>query len=139
MAMAPIDITDQRFGKCVAKQILKKRSSQKAVMWLCECDCGEIFEASGSYLRRGLIYACKKCQKTYKRMVKKPNHRVDNPKYTIVNKEKTDIIEGVNGWLIYFSKQVAERIAIQKVGIVVPLKEAEEIVSKLSSESLSVR
>lgn len=133
MAMTPIDITDQRFGKCVARRKLDKRSSQKAVMWLCECDCGEVFEASGSYLRRGLIYACKRCQKKYKRMVKKPNYQINNPKYTIVNQEKTDIIEGVNGWLIYFSKQVAERFAIQKGGIVVNLKEAEQIVSNVSS------
>lgn len=133
MPMPTADILNQRFGRLVVKEKTQKRY-YRSVVWLCQCDCGTFCEVNTTYLRRGIVWACKKCQTSYKRAKRETNYRTDNPKYTIMNRSKTKIILGVNGWLIYFEKQIAERIAIQKGGIVVDLKEAEKIVSNIHSD-----
>lgn len=51
-----IDITDKRFGSLTAlKQIGRKH---KEVLWLCQCDCGNMYEATGYSLRSGHTTHC---------------------------------------------------------------------------------
>ena len=52
------NILGQRFGKLVVIEQTKKRSLQKHVIWKCQCDCGNICEADGVYLRQGDILSC---------------------------------------------------------------------------------
>ncbi len=54
-----IDITGQRFGKLV---VLKRAPNKnKAVMWLCQCDCGNQKIIAGGSLRSGRTKSCGKC------------------------------------------------------------------------------
>lgn len=46
------DLTGQRFGKLVVLQDSNKRASNGAVIWQCQCDCGNITEVVGSNLTR---------------------------------------------------------------------------------------
>ena len=43
------DLTNQRFGRLVVKEITEKRHN-KYVIWKCLCDCGNIIEVQSSYL-----------------------------------------------------------------------------------------
>lgn len=56
-----IDIANRRFGKLVA---IKKIDGDK---WLCKCDCGNLYEARSSLLRRGITIGCSKCNRKHKR------------------------------------------------------------------------
>lgn len=51
-----LDITDQRFGKLVAKYPV--RSSSDGVVWFCQCDCGNTSEVSVGKLRSGNTKSC---------------------------------------------------------------------------------
>jgi hypothetical protein len=51
------DITGQRFGRLVAIEMAGRDSSQ-AVMWKCQCDCGNIVVVVGYSLRGGLTLSC---------------------------------------------------------------------------------
>lgn len=53
----PIDITGQRFGKLVAVRKTGE-STQKGVLWLCKCDCGNESVAIGTRLRIGEVISC---------------------------------------------------------------------------------
>lgn len=54
------DLTGQRFGKLtVIKKIESKRnSSDRSVLWLCKCDCGNETIVRGSSLRNGNTKSC---------------------------------------------------------------------------------
>ena len=54
----PKDITGKRFGKLVAIKPLKTKDNNGSIHWLCECDCGNIVEASGHRLRNGSKMSC---------------------------------------------------------------------------------
>lgn len=46
-----IDLTGQRFGKLVAKEIDHKQKDK--IYWKCICDCGNDCVADGAKLRNG--------------------------------------------------------------------------------------
>lgn len=52
-----IDISNQRFGKLVAKKPISKKGSG-TVIWECKCDCGETVQVLGSSLRTGAVKSC---------------------------------------------------------------------------------
>ena len=51
-----VDISGQRFGRLVAKEIAGKMGSR--TLWLCECDCGSSTVVSISNLRNGHTRSC---------------------------------------------------------------------------------
>lgn len=52
-----IDLTGQRFGRLVVIEELPERHDGK-IMWRCKCDCGNIKDVFGSYLRCGDTKSC---------------------------------------------------------------------------------
>lgn len=52
-----VDITNQRFGKLIAKYPTNKRSGE-GILWYCECDCGSYKLASARSLRRLHTISC---------------------------------------------------------------------------------
>jgi hypothetical protein len=52
-----IDITDQKFGRLIAKRIVGK-TSYGATLWKCICECGNIHYADISNLRKGNTKSC---------------------------------------------------------------------------------
>ena len=56
------DLTDQRFGKLVAKEILYNHPqlspSEHSAVWRCECDCGNSFITSAHRLKSGSNTSC---------------------------------------------------------------------------------
>lgn len=55
-----IDITNQRFGRLVAVNYVRKYNQ---IMWNCVCDCGGTKFVSGTSLRSGRVKDCGKCMK----------------------------------------------------------------------------
>ena len=53
-----VDITNQRFGKLIAKNPTNKRTTDGRVIWLCECDCGNQKEISTHDLLQGKVQSC---------------------------------------------------------------------------------
>lgn len=55
-----IDLTSKRFGRLVVLGDTGKRTSgkAKAVIWTCECDCGNRVEVIGNSLKRGHTKSC---------------------------------------------------------------------------------
>lgn len=56
-----IDLTDQPFGKLIAKKRIENCVSTKknqSAMWLCVCDCGNKCKVSSDNLRRGITKSC---------------------------------------------------------------------------------
>ena len=52
-----IDLTDQRFGKLVAKEVIGSTGQSK--LWRCECDCGnKNFITTSHHLRTGNTQSC---------------------------------------------------------------------------------
>lgn len=54
---AKLDLTGKRFGRLV---VIKQggRTNQNAIMWICECDCGNIKEVSIGHLTFGDTKSC---------------------------------------------------------------------------------
>ena len=52
-----IDITGQRFGKLIVLEKTNIRKDRK-VCWKCQCDCGNIYIATGVALRKGNVQSC---------------------------------------------------------------------------------
>ena len=53
-----VDITNQRFGKLTAKKSTNKRTNDGRIIWICECDCGNIKEVSTHDLLQGKVQSC---------------------------------------------------------------------------------
>lgn len=51
------DLTNQRFGKLVAKYPVKSLTAKK-YSWICQCDCGNIVEVLGTSLTSGQTKSC---------------------------------------------------------------------------------
>lgn len=51
-----IDLTGQRFGRLAVIQEAGRANSQ--VLWLCQCDCGNLTKVLSSNLRRGNTRSC---------------------------------------------------------------------------------
>ena len=53
------DLTNQRFGKLIAKERLNiRRNSSLGYDWLCQCDCGNIINVSINDLKSGNTLSC---------------------------------------------------------------------------------
>ena len=52
------DITNVRFGNLVAIKNTGKVDAHRNLVWLCQCDCGNICEVSGNNLRTGHTKSC---------------------------------------------------------------------------------
>lgn len=55
------NLTNNRFGRCVALTVAHGGSSGMPVMWNCRCDCGTIFIGRSYALVRGKTKCCKPC------------------------------------------------------------------------------
>lgn len=60
MAIKPIDLTGQRFGKLVVTgvRLPPEPGKKKQWKWECVCDCGNKTRASGSHLMHGDVQSC---------------------------------------------------------------------------------
>ena len=58
MGSKPKDITGQRFGRMTVLRDSGERCSDRGVLWLCKCDCGNEKIARGSDLKRGHVKSC---------------------------------------------------------------------------------
>lgn len=58
MGRPPIDLTNQKFGKLTAKEIVERGGAHKSVKWLCECECGGSKIVDSQLLKRGFITDC---------------------------------------------------------------------------------
>lgn len=52
------DLTGKRFGRLVVLKKTEKRTSNRGVIWLCRCDCGNEKEIPGETLKRGESVSC---------------------------------------------------------------------------------
>lgn len=53
-----LDLTNQRFGKLIAKEKTNKRTNDGRVIWKCLCDCGNWYETSTHDLQQGKVSSC---------------------------------------------------------------------------------
>jgi len=53
-----IDLTGKKFGKLTVVRLLAQRSSSKARMWLCSCDCGGAKIVRKNSLTAGMTKTC---------------------------------------------------------------------------------
>ena len=51
------DLTNQRFGRLVAIHPTDKRKNG-AVVWECQCNCGNVVEVGTGHLHNGTIKSC---------------------------------------------------------------------------------
>ena len=52
------DILGQRFSRLVVLSKTDKRNGSRAIIWKCQCDCGNIVEVCGTGLRYGDVKSC---------------------------------------------------------------------------------
>lgn len=52
------DLTGQSFGRLSVLYATADRDSDKSIMWLCKCACGNTVLASGVLLRKGAVKSC---------------------------------------------------------------------------------
>lgn len=52
-----VDLTGQKFGRLTVLSKTNKRQ-HRYIVWLCQCDCGNIKEINGKHLRSGRIKSC---------------------------------------------------------------------------------
>lgn len=53
-----IDLTEQRFGRLIAKEPTKRRGRNRSIVWRCLCDCGNEVYVSSNNLRTGHTESC---------------------------------------------------------------------------------
>jgi len=53
-----INLEGQRLGRLTVIKDTQKRAHNGGVIWLCQCDCGNLTESRGDHLKRGLIQSC---------------------------------------------------------------------------------
>lgn len=53
-----IDLTGQRFGKLKVIKKTDERTKHGSIMWLCECECGNVLSVSSGNLRSGNTNSC---------------------------------------------------------------------------------
>lgn len=69
-----VDRTGLRYSNLTVVRETERRSSSGAVFWLCECDCGNQIEVSGSNLASGNTKACG-CLRTTHGLTGAPEHQ----------------------------------------------------------------
>lgn len=52
------DLTNTRSGRLTVLEKTRKRNADKRILWKCLCDCGNIVEISGKYLKSGHTQSC---------------------------------------------------------------------------------
>ena len=64
-----IDETGNRYGKLIVLKEANKKPNRSNIYWVCQCDCGEIIEVSGSDLRKeNGTRSCKRCSQKINRI-----------------------------------------------------------------------
>ena len=58
MPFQQADLTNQPFGRLIAIKSLSKRTKNGTLVWLCQCSCGNMTEASVANLRAGRVQSC---------------------------------------------------------------------------------
>ena len=58
-----IDLTGRRFGRLTVLKRDVKNTKDGAVLWICECDCGNIISVTGNHLNQGHTQSCGCLQK----------------------------------------------------------------------------
>jgi len=53
-----IDLTGERFGNLIVKEMADKRGSSSSQFWKCLCDCGNISICSAQHLRENYVKSC---------------------------------------------------------------------------------
>lgn len=53
-----INLIGQKFGKLTVIKDSGKRSNYKSIIWICQCECGNICEVDGANLRSGHTQSC---------------------------------------------------------------------------------
>lgn len=81
------DITGQRFGRLVAKELGGTTRSNKR-LWVCECDCGATVSVVSSRLRSGHTQSCG-CLKLERLVARSTKHLMcDHPAYKAYHSAK---------------------------------------------------
>ncbi len=124
-----IKLEKKRYGDCVV--IERTAYVGNNLQYRCQCDCGEIFTSSAQQLKSGLTLKCPKCRKRETWDARAVNElkkiNIHAVKYTLMNTERTSIIQGANGIHSYFCKAKARTAAKVMGAVVVPLSEARAI------------
>lgn len=66
------DLTGQRFGKLVAKEMCG-RNKYNIAIWLCDCDCGNTIKTTEHSLKTGMAKSCGCSRKSEFTIVKSAN------------------------------------------------------------------
>ena len=53
-----LELTGQKFGKLLVLEKTNNRTKDGLIKWKCQCDCGNIVEVAGSYLKKGNTKSC---------------------------------------------------------------------------------
>lgn len=56
--MTAVDLSDREFNRLKVIEKTDKRSTNGSVIWVCQCSCGNIKEATTSHLLGGYIQSC---------------------------------------------------------------------------------
>ena len=83
------DLVGKKFGKLTVLSQVKERSINRAVFWVCKCDCGKKSKVSGNHLKSGHTKSCG-CLYNPEMNTKHGYNRRGNvrPEYTIWNSMK---------------------------------------------------
>ena len=52
------DLTGQKFGRLIVLEAGQKRTPNRGMYWLCECECGSINEVAAQALVKGSVVSC---------------------------------------------------------------------------------
>ncbi len=93
----PLDLVGKRFGMLTVKERISCYGNSK---WLCECDCGNLYEAYATNLKSGKIYSCG----CVKRRGKNPKDNVEETRLSaLTRKKRKDANSTIKG--VRFSEQ----------------------------------
>ena len=53
-----LNLAGQKFGRLTPLRPTSERNNQGLILWECQCDCGNIIKAAGSYIKRGRVLSC---------------------------------------------------------------------------------
>lgn len=79
MGRKAIDLTNQRFGHVLVLRRSERKDNHKRALWVCQCDCGTIFEEASTLIRNnksGEDYSCG-CQYSQFLSKKSSHPRID--------------------------------------------------------------
>lgn len=82
MAIPKVDMTGKKYSSVTAIEPVG-RCSNRELLWLFVCDCGNKFESAGSDIRKGKIKTCPICSLKTKRKAVTTHGMTDFPEYKI--------------------------------------------------------